>query len=223
MSLVETYQRRILEGRSRMAQAAVQYQMRKKTEELQKTAQAVARIIQFKRRPYDPADELAWRIEIEGFTPAYDKRVPTIAEIQAEACEHFGLQPVDFLSQRRTADLIRPRHITYYLCATLTTKSLPEIGKRLGGRDHTTILHGVRKVEKQKSGDIQMRASIEMLTARLGARDISDKRHVRVKLTAEIAAAIRASDEHSLTLAKKYGVTLSSINNIRAGRTWRPA
>ena len=59
----------------------------------------------------------------------------------------YNVSRSDLLSSRRTANVVRPRQVAMYLAKTLTLRSLPEIGRRFGGRDHTTVLHAVRKIE----------------------------------------------------------------------------
>lgn len=71
---------------------------------------------------------------------------PSIREIQKAVCKYFGLQMTDLLSPRRTANLVRPRQMALYLAKVLTPHSLPQLGRRFGGRDHTTVLHAVRKI-----------------------------------------------------------------------------
>ena len=70
----------------------------------------------------------------------------TIAEIKATVADHFGITVLDLESQRRTLDVVRPRQIVVYLARRLTPKSLPEIARRLGNRDHTTALSADRKI-----------------------------------------------------------------------------
>ena len=72
----------------------------------------------------------------------------TVDEIQKTVAEHFNLKQADLLSERRTRIIARPRQIAMYLCKQLTTRSYPDIGRRFGGRDHTTVLHGVRRIEE---------------------------------------------------------------------------
>lgn len=70
----------------------------------------------------------------------------TVREIQRLVCKKFGIDRLDIISSRRTAVVILPRQIAMYLCRTYTTRSMPDIGRQFGGRDHTTILHGYRKI-----------------------------------------------------------------------------
>lgn len=78
---------------------------------------------------------------------AYGRRV-TIDDIQRRVAEHFNLKLTDMVSARRARAVARPRQVAMYLAKTLTTRSLPEIGRKFGGRDHTTVIHAIRTVEK---------------------------------------------------------------------------
>ena len=71
---------------------------------------------------------------------------PTIDMIQRAVARHFNVTRHDMLSERRTADIVLPRQIAMYLCKALTLRSMPEVGRRFGGRDHTTVLHAIRKI-----------------------------------------------------------------------------
>jgi chromosomal replication initiator protein len=87
----------------------------------------------------------------------------SIEDIQKKVCEFFGIKLSDMLSSKRSQNLAKPRHVAMYLCKMLTTKSLPEIGKRFSGRDHTTILHAVRKIEAMRNEDHEFSKDIDML------------------------------------------------------------
>ncbi len=91
-----------------------------------------------------------------------ERRV-TVEEIQRKVAEHFNIRLSDMLGPKRTRTIARPRQIAMYLSKELTSRSLPEIGRRFGGRDHTTILHGVRKVEEMRGTDSQLNEDIELL------------------------------------------------------------
>ena len=69
-----------------------------------------------------------------------------VSEIQAVICEAFGCDVVELTAERRTAPIVRARQVGMYLAKVMTGRSLPEIGRRFGGRDHTTVLHAVRKI-----------------------------------------------------------------------------
>ncbi|MFT4954253.1 MAG: chromosomal replication initiator protein [Brevundimonas sp.] len=91
----------------------------------------------------------------------------TVDEIQKTVAEHFNLKQADLLSERRTRIIARPRQIAMYLCKQLTTRSYPDIGRRFGGRDHTTVLHGVRRIEEMMPADDQIARDVETLTRKL--------------------------------------------------------
>ena len=77
----------------------------------------------------------------------------TIDEIQAAVCERYGLPILEMSSSRRDREVARPRQVAMYLSKQLTPRSLPEIGRRFGGRDHTTVIHAVRQIEKLRKLD----------------------------------------------------------------------
>jgi chromosomal replication initiator protein len=94
--------------------------------------------------------------------PQEPKRVK-IEDIQRAVARHYNVSRSDMLSSRRTANVVRPRQIAMYLAKTLTLRSLPEIGRRFGGRDHTTVLHAVRKIESLADADKGLADEIEIL------------------------------------------------------------
>ncbi len=83
--------------------------------------------------------------------------------------EYYGLKQADLLSERRQRAIARPRQTAMWLCKLLTTRSLPDIGRRFGGRDHTTVLHAVRRIEELKAVDAPLSADVEALTRKLRA------------------------------------------------------
>ncbi len=90
------------------------------------------------------------------------KRVK-IEDIQKLVASRYNVSRSDILSERRTAAVVRPRQIAMYLAKVLTLRSLPEIGRRFGGRDHTTVLHAVRKIEKALNEDTGLSDEVELL------------------------------------------------------------
>ena len=93
---------------------------------------------------------------------ANDRRV-TIEEIQKRVAEHFNIRLADMHSARRARAVARPRQVAMYLAKQLTSRSLPEIGRKFGGRDHTTVMHAVKKVEELRSADIGFNEDVELL------------------------------------------------------------
>ena len=92
-----------------------------------------------------------------------DARRVRIEDIQRIVARQFNVTKNDLLSSRRTRVIVRPRQIAMYLAKMMTPRSLPEIGRRFGGRDHTTVLHAVRKIEELSSKDQQMAHEVELL------------------------------------------------------------
>ena len=93
---------------------------------------------------------------------ANDRRV-TIEEIQKRVAEHFNIRLADMHSARRARAVARPRQVAMYLAKQLTSRSLPEIGRKFGGRDHTTVMHAVKKVEELRSADVGFNEDVELL------------------------------------------------------------
>lgn len=218
MSLVETLHRERKERLARFERAAI-----KPTQIIAVPLPPVpppAPVFLFAPRKYDPLEEYAWRVEIEG-VEQQEYRQPTLHDIRAIVCMHYGIELAALLSARRTQDLTRPRHVAYYLASKLTLKSLPEIGRHLGGKNHTTVLHGARKIERLLLTDPALRDVIATMKRRLGAHDISDQRLVQVKLNEEEVRAIRASRLPNPVLAEMYDVAACTISSIKAWKTWR--
>ena len=92
-----------------------------------------------------------------------DNRKIRIEDIQRAVSRHYNVSRTDMLSNRRTRVIVKPRQIAMYLAKIMTPRSLPEIGRRFGGRDHTTVLHAVRKVESMIAEDGQLAKELELL------------------------------------------------------------
>ena len=93
---------------------------------------------------------------------ASDRKI-TIEEIQRKVSEHYSIRLSDMIGPKRLRTIARPRQVAMYLAKQLTPRSLPEIGRRFGGRDHTTIIHGVRKIEDLMSIDSQLSDDLQLL------------------------------------------------------------
>lgn len=106
--------------------------------------------------------ELADEVIRDLVRPADPRRI-RVEDILRVVAKHYAVTRADLLSSRRTANVVRPRQIAMYLAKTLTLRSLPEIGRRFGGRDHTTVLHAVRKIEGLVSGDKVLAEELEGL------------------------------------------------------------
>ena len=88
----------------------------------------------------------------------------TADEIIRKVAEHYNLRMTDLISARRARVVARPRQIAMFLSKSLTSKSLPEIGRKFGGRDHTTVIHAVKKIEELKDSNSKFDEDINLIT-----------------------------------------------------------
>ena len=93
----------------------------------------------------------------------YSENYVTIENIKKTVCDYFKINVSEMLSQRRSRYLVRPRQIAMYLTKNLTSKSLPDIGREFSGRDHTTVIHSVKTIDKLKARDEEISKAIEKL------------------------------------------------------------
>ncbi|WP_299746650.1 chromosomal replication initiator protein DnaA [uncultured Tateyamaria sp.] len=97
------------------------------------------------------------------------ERKITVEEIQRKVSEHYNIRLSDMIGPKRLRAYARPRQVAMYLAKHMTSRSLPEIGRRFGGRDHTTVMHGVRRIEELKQSDGQIAEDLELLRRSLEA------------------------------------------------------
>ncbi len=93
---------------------------------------------------------------------ATDRKI-TVEEIQRKVSDHYNIRLSDLIGPKRVRTFARPRQVAMYLAKHMTTRSLPDIGRRFGGRDHTTVMHGVRRIEELKARDSQLAEDLELL------------------------------------------------------------
>jgi len=110
--------------------------------------------------------ELAQEL-LQDLLRANERRV-TIDEIQRRVAEHFNIKMAEMTSSRRARVVARPRQVAMYLAKQLTQRSLPEIGRKFGGRDHTTVMHAVRKIEELTRSDRALAEDVDVLQRMLG-------------------------------------------------------
>ena len=96
-----------------------------------------------------------------------NERRVTVDMIQKTVAEHYSLKQADLISERRARAVARPRQVAMWLAKQVTTRSLPDIGRRFGGRDHTTVLHAVRRIESLKNEDAGIARDIDVLLRKL--------------------------------------------------------
>lgn len=102
-----------------------------------------------------------WMIDYHSIT------MPPIRKIQHACCDFYDVEFIEMISIQRQAILVKARQVGMFLCKTLTTRSLPEIGRKFGNRDHTTVLYAVRKIAKLESLDNKLADEIKLLRERI--------------------------------------------------------
>jgi chromosomal replication initiator protein len=128
---------------------------------------ALIRVVAFSSLTGRPlTSELAEEV-LNGLYPTTTQTPHSIADIQLAACEQFGVSSEELLSSTRVARVAQPRQLAMYLARELTSESLPAIGRRFGGRDHTTVLHAWRRTEERLSTDASTREAVQKLRRRL--------------------------------------------------------
>ena len=93
----------------------------------------------------------------------------TVDRIQRAVCEEFNVTLTDMTSKRRARVIARPRQVAMYLSKKLTKRSLPDIGRRFGGRDHTTVMHAVKRIDELRAADAEFNSQIETVEGVLKA------------------------------------------------------
>jgi hypothetical protein len=111
-----------------------------------------------------PVLEVQWIKSIEEMP---DPRGPSVKDIKICVARHFNLSPRDLESPRRFAKIVRPRQIAFYLARKLTTRSFPDIGRRFGGKDHTTIIHSCKLIESRMGTDPKLAETVRCLEEQL--------------------------------------------------------
>ena len=104
---------------------------------------------------------------LQDFFLETDKKQISIASIQAEVERYFGISHEDMVSSKRSRDIVQARHVAIHLSRWLTEESLESIGKKFGGRDHTTVMHSLSKIDKDRKDNRALYDQIEQLTARI--------------------------------------------------------
>ena len=106
--------------------------------------------------------ERSWMIAICGTDALMDASIP-VRTIQEAVSDHYGVTVMDIVSARRLAKIVRPRHVSMYLCNKLTARSYPQIGMMHGGRDHTVAMFAVKKIKALLERDPELVASVKTI------------------------------------------------------------
>lgn len=123
---------------------------------------ALTRVVAYAQMVKRPVSVEMAREVLQDLLRASERRI-TIDEIQRKSAEFFNVRLSDMLSARRARAVARPRQVAMYLAKQLTERSLPEIGRKFGGRDHTTVIHAVRRIEQLRESDTALNEDVEKL------------------------------------------------------------
>jgi Bacterial dnaA protein helix-turn-helix len=110
-----------------------------------------------------------WFWIVEEINPRAARRL-SIEEIQAAVASYYRVARPELISARRTSDVVQPRQIAMFLARHLTPHSLPVIGRKFGGREHTTVLHAVRKIEALRARDGNLAGDLDAIARALAAQ-----------------------------------------------------
>jgi len=127
---------------------------------------ALNRVVAYAALSGKPVDVDFTQATLADILRANQRRV-TIDEIQRKVSDHYRIRQAEMSSARRAREVARPRQVAMYLAKQLTPRSLPEIGRRFGGRDHTTVIHAVKQIEKLRQLDAELDADVRLLIRQL--------------------------------------------------------
>jgi chromosomal replication initiator protein len=141
----------------------IDFLARKITSNVRELEGALNRIVAYSTLVGKPIDLDFARQVLADVLKAHDRKV-TIDEIQRKVADYYSIKLSDLLSARRAREVARPRQVAMFLAKRLTPRSLPDIGRRFGGRDHTTVMHAVKRIEELRADDSELDADITRLT-----------------------------------------------------------
>lgn len=141
----------------------IEFLARKITANVRELEGALNRVTAFAMLVGKPVTLEFTRETLADLLRAHEKKL-TIDEIQRKVADYYGLKVADLLSERRAREVARPRQIAMYLAKKMTPRSLPEIGRRFGKRDHTTVMHAVKRVEQLRGEDREIDSDVATLT-----------------------------------------------------------
>lgn len=113
--------------------------------------------------------------------PKINNKYPSINSVIHTVCAYYGVTKTDLISDRRFPDIVHSRHIAIYIARVLTLRSTPEIGRRMGDRDHSTVIHACRKIARLMRSDVWLCAEVAEIIRHLDPSDglsmVTEKRH----------------------------------------------
>ena len=146
----------------------IEFLARKITANVRELEGALNRVVAYAALVNAPVTLQFTRETLADLLRAHEKKL-TIDEIQRKVADYYALKMTDLLSARRAREVARPRQVAMYLAKKLTPRSLPEIGRRFGGRDHTTVMHAVTRIEELRAADSELNNDVVHLTRLLDA------------------------------------------------------
>ena len=149
-----------------MSRPVVEFLARRLTSSIRELEGALNRIAAYAMMTGRPIDVPFVEEVLANVLRANQRRI-SIDEIQTQVAEHYRIRKAEMTSARRAREVARPRQVAMYLSKQLTPKSLPDIGRRFGGRDHTTVIHAVKQIERLRASDSELDADIRLLTRQL--------------------------------------------------------
>ncbi len=149
-----------------MPEAVVEFLARRITNSIRELEGALNRIAAYAMMTGRAIDVPFVEEVLANVLRANQRRI-SIDEIQTKVAAHFSIRKAEMTSARRAREVARPRQVAMYLSKQLTPKSLPDIGRRFGGRDHTTVIHAVKRIESLRAADAELDADIRLLTRQL--------------------------------------------------------
>ncbi|WP_380874598.1 chromosomal replication initiator protein DnaA [Sphingomonas sp. DBB INV C78] len=157
-----------LEGmpQAQVPQDVVMFLARRISANVRELEGALNRVVAYSLLSGKPIDMEFTQETLADMLRATQRRI-TIDEIQRRVCDHYRIKQSEMSSARRAREVARPRQIAMYLAKQLTPRSLPEIGRRFGGRDHTTVIHAVKQIEKLRQTDAELDADVRLLMRQL--------------------------------------------------------
>lgn len=141
----------------------IEFLARRITSNVRELEGALNRVIAYATLVGKPVDLDFTRQVLADVLRAHEKKI-TIDEIQRKVAEYYTVKLSDMMSARRAREVARPRQVAMYLAKKLTPRSLPEIGRRFGGRDHTTVMHAVKRIDELCASDRELEADIGHLS-----------------------------------------------------------
>jgi chromosomal replication initiator protein len=153
-------------GAAQVGADVIDFLARRITSNVRELEGALNRVVAYATLVGKPVDLDFTRQVLADVLRAHEKKI-TIDEIQRRVAEYYSVKLSDMMSARRAREVARPRQVAMYLAKKLTPRSLPEIGRRFGGRDHTTVMHAVKRIDELRAADRELESDIGTLSRML--------------------------------------------------------